>query len=98
MGRARAAIAAAASSGLMVARTHRLNTLRTLHCHAPRKLRSCIAALLSIDRLARGVCVLVDSFLHLACAVELLRQRIEYGLLRRRRLGRRATHDEQNRR
>jgi hypothetical protein len=33
------------------------------------KLGSCIAALLSIDGFARGVCVLVDSFLHVPGAL-----------------------------
>src|SRR5450631_3828070 len=88
----------------MVTRTHRLKVLRTPQRHTWAKpatgLGRRIAALLIIDRFASAVCVLIDSVLHVACAIELLRQRIEYGLCGRRWLGSlpgRATHDEQNR-
>ena len=59
------------------------------HGGAARSTGRVVAALLRVDRLARGVGVLIDGVLHAARAVELLRQRIEYGLRgRRRRIGR----------
>src|SRR5277367_1111916 len=101
-------MAATASSGLMVTRTHRPRTLRTLKCHAcpkPAKgfMVACgilwrrIAPLLSFEVFAGPFGLLVDRCLHVAGAVEILRQRIEHGLLFGRRIGRRAPGDAQNR-
>src|SRR6202790_3094092 len=78
---------AAASSGLMVTPTHSPRVL----------LRRRIAALLSIDRFARRVCVLVHSFLHLMRALCRLQQGLDNALRLGRPVVRRATDNEQNR-
>src|ERR1700720_3293147 len=78
---------AAASSGLMVTPTHSPRVL----------LRRRIAALLSIDRFAHRVCVLVHSFRHPMRALCRLQQGLDNGLGLGRPVVRRATDNEQNR-
>src|SRR6202163_919703 len=78
---------AAASSGLMATPSHSPMVL----------LRRCIGALLSVDRFARRVCVLVHSFPRLMRALCRLQQGLDNGLGLGRPVVRRATGNEQNR-
>src|ERR1700685_2700240 len=99
-------MAATASSGLIVTRTHRPKILRTLQRHAwPKPTRGFMAywlgsgsaAFLSIDRLTGFLRVFIDRLLYFARLVDLLSQRIKHRLRRWRWFLRGATCNEQDR-